>query len=74
MGYATLYLECINCGRRFTGHPHKVPSVRVDGKTEPVCRPCVTKANRERVEQGLPPLLKEIPEDAYAPYFPEEEL
>lgn len=53
MGWVFLTADCIACGRTFTCSPSKVPSVRVEGKREPVCRPCVESANRIRKENGM---------------------
>ncbi len=44
-------------------NPNKVPSIRINGRREPVCRPCVELANRERAKRGLQPF--EIAPDAY---------
>jgi len=45
--------RCICCGRHFTFHPERVPSLRVEGKREPVCRACVDKINPVRKAKGL---------------------
>jgi len=71
MGFAIMMGNCINCGQQFSFNPHKVPSVRINGKREPVCRQCIEAANPERIKRGLPPF--EIHPDAYEP-IPEEEL
>jgi len=63
MGYVLMFGCCINCGRQFIFNPNKVPSVRVNGVREPVCRSCVEWANGERKKKGLE--LFTIPPDAY---------
>ena len=71
MGYVMMSSQCINCGRLFSYNPHKVPSVRVKGVREPVCRSCIEAANTIRKERGILPL--HYHPDAYEP-LPEEEL
>lgn len=65
MGYAMAVSPCIGCGTPFMFNPNKVPSVRVAGIREPICRTCVEKANPKRRELGLAPI--EIHPDAYEP-------
>lgn len=65
MGYALAMGLCINCGRLFSFNPNSVPSIRVRGVREPVCRDCMAAANRARVANGLEPLP--ILPDAYDP-------
>lgn len=71
MGFVQLIATCVRCSRPFMCNPHKVPSVRIDGKREPICRACVEFANPIRIEKGLPPI--EILPGAYEA-LPEEEL
>lgn len=40
MGYALMWSPCVRCGRVFGFNPHKVPSIRINGEREPVCRDC----------------------------------
>lgn len=63
MGYAMMFGTCANCHLPFSFNPVKVPSVRVNGAKEPICKTCIDAANPERVKQGLPPL--EYAPDAY---------
>jgi hypothetical protein len=63
MGYAFCVGHCIACGRQFTFNPVKVPSVRVEGRREPVCASCVTKANEQRKAAGMEPHF--VHPDAY---------
>jgi len=55
MSFMSLICACINCGTMFTCNPETVPSIRVNGEREAVCRSCVEKANAERAKRGLPP-------------------
>ena len=70
MGYAFCIGACISCGRQFSFNPVRVPSVRVNGVKEPVCRDCIERANPERVKRGLPPFT--YAEDAYEPVHESE--
>ena len=63
MGYAFCMGTCLICGSAFTFNPVKVPSLKVDGIKEPICRNCIEKANKLKAEKGIP--LFEIPKDAY---------
>ena len=71
MGYVMMYGECYSCGKVFGFNPHRVPSIRIDGKRQPLCRACVEKANPLREANGLPPAV--IYDDAYDA-LPEDEL
>ncbi len=63
MGYAQAFSACVVCRRVFGYNPLRVPSVTVKGSREPICGPCVARANPVRVAQGLPPIVP-LP-DAY---------
>jgi hypothetical protein len=65
MGYMIAMGGCIICGRPFSFNPHKVPSIIVRGRREPVCRECMEMANRRREAAGVPPHA--ILPDAYEP-------
>jgi len=69
-GYAIIHGLCITCGKPISFHPHKVPSVRVGGEREPVCRTCIEKANPERIKNGLEPIT--IQDGAYGACREEE--
>ena len=56
---------CVSCRQLMTFNPNKVPSLRVEGKREPVCRTCIEAANPIRKAKGLPEI--EIHPDAYEP-------
>ena len=45
MGYAIATGTCYTCGALFNFNPVRVPSVRVDGVREPICRACIDRAN-----------------------------
>lgn len=62
MGYAFVVGECFSCGAMFTFNPNAVPSIRVNGVKEPVCRSCIESANPIRAAKGLPEI--EIRPDA----------
>ena len=62
-GYAFAMGACLRCGQPFTFNPVRVPSIRVNGQREPLCRACVDALNAERVKLGLERWV--IPDDAY---------
>lgn len=55
MGYVIVTAGCVCCSRIFGFNPHKVPSIRIKGKRQAICRPCVEAANNEREKSGLDP-------------------
>jgi hypothetical protein len=63
MGYTLAVGSCINCGRFFAFNPVKVPSIRVNGEREPICKLCILEANPLREQKGLAPITYEP--DAY---------
>ena len=63
MGYALMHSPCAKCGQIASYNPHRVPSIRIDGRRQPICQPCITEANRLRLEQGLEPIP--VATDAY---------
>jgi hypothetical protein len=54
MGYVFVMSSCYGCGRVFSFHPNKVPSVTVEGMRRPICLPCVERVNPMRAKNGLP--------------------
>lgn len=56
MGYMMAFSACAACKQPFSYNPHSVPSVRVRGVREPICRDCVDKANPQRIANGLEPI------------------
>jgi len=71
MGWAFVISKCFTCHHTFAYNPLKVPSLRIDGVREPICRGCLETANQFRVANGDPP--HPILPGAYDP-MPEEEL
>ena len=65
MGYAYCTSACFGCGRTFCYNPMRVPSIRVKGVREPICRDCVERVNPQRIKNGLPPIVPA--KDAYDP-------
>ncbi len=66
MPYMFLIAECVACGATFTCNPELVPSIRVGGKREPICRVCHARWNEiHRTSQGLAP--EEARPGAYEP-------
>ena len=65
MGYALMIGTCISCRCAFGFNPNKVPSIRVNGMREPVCKECIEAANPKRKAAGLPEFT--IHPDAYEP-------
>lgn len=61
---------CICCARPFGFNPSKVPSIRINGVREPICKGCVDQANPLRAAHGLPPI--EVHPDAYEPQSEED--
>jgi hypothetical protein len=62
-GYVLAFGQCISCKRVFGFNPILVPSIRIDGEREPICEACITKANPQRIRNGLPPVIPDP--DAY---------
>lgn len=69
--YAMLHCECIGCHQPVAVNPNFAPSLRVNGKREPLCRSCAEQINRNRVAAGMAPCP--IHPQAYEP-CPESEL
>lgn len=61
--FVAVMAHCIGCGRPFAFNPVRVPSMRVNGVREPICRECVTRINRNKVKRGEEPFA--IAPDAY---------
>lgn len=70
-GWVSVVGPCIGCGRVFSFHPNRVPSLLVRGVREPVCGACIERVNPLRVAKGLPP-VEPLP-GAYEP-APEDEV
>lgn len=65
MGYVIAMAPCLACGKVFSFNPLRVPSHRVNGMLEPVCKACMTLVNAKREAMGLEP--HPIMEGAYEP-------
>lgn len=65
MGYMFAMGNCAGCHQPFSFNPTWVPSVRVNGVKEPICRNCVLVANPKRIANGLEPI--EPHPEAYEP-------
>ena len=66
MSFILCHGRCVSCQTILAFNPEKVPSIRVHGKREPLCRACFNEWNRiHRISKGLPPV--ELHPDAYAP-------
>lgn len=57
MGYVTAMSPCIACKNVFSYNPHKVPSIRINGVREPICRECIPRINRLRAQAGTDPIV-----------------
>ena len=56
MSYAILITNCIACDTKMTCNPAYVPSLRINGKREPICKQCHAKWNEiHRISKGLEP-------------------
>jgi len=65
MGYALCHSGCAGCGQVFAYNPIRVPSIRINGVREPICKNCVERVNPQRIANGLEPIVP-LP-DAYDP-------
>jgi hypothetical protein len=72
MAFVSVIGTCYGCGKPFSFHPNKVPSIRVDGVRQPICKSCVDHVNPIRKEKGLPPIT--YPSDAYETGQDENEI
>ena len=58
MAYVLCTSECYGCKRIFSYNPIRVPSIRIKGVREPVCRDCVESViNPQRAKDGLEPFV-----------------
>ncbi len=69
-GWAIVTSACQGCSQIFSYNPHKVPSIRVEGVRQPICRNCIERASVIRVANGLDPI--ELHPEAYEPIREEE--
>ena len=55
-GWAVVYCDCVGCGASMIAHPNRCPSLRVEGKRQPICRGCFDRWNViHRTSKGLEP-------------------
>lgn len=56
--FGVLSYNCVACGAFVpNGHPDYVPSIRVNGERQPICRGCHDRWNTiHRTSKGLPPI------------------
>jgi len=65
-GYMFVIGNCIACGTLITFNPEHVPSIRVKGSREPLCRACFAKWNEiHRTSKGIEAIS--LHPDAYEP-------
>ncbi len=70
MGFCFVFSLCAACHLSFFYNPLTVPSVRINGVKEPICRGCIERVNPERIRGGLKPIRYSA--DAYEPIREEE--
>lgn len=52
MGYAMVFGPCVCCDRTFGMNPVRVPSIRINGVKEPICKDCIPRVNAMRRAKG----------------------
>ena len=56
MSFMLVHSPCAACEQLIGYNPHRVPSIRVNGTREPLCRTCFDRWNViNRTSQGLEP-------------------
>lgn len=66
MAYMFVVGSCINCKKTISFNPNYVPSIRVNGEKEPLCKNCFDGWNQiHRISKNLAPV--EIHPQAYEP-------
>jgi len=65
MGYCFAFSACAGCHQPFSYNPIKVPSIRINGIREPICKTCIDRVNPGRIRDGLKPIRYSA--DAYEP-------
>jgi hypothetical protein len=68
MGYAIMLGFCVACKQPISFNPRKVPSLKVDGIRQPICKSCADRWNVLHPENARP-----IQDGAYE-HFDENEL
>lgn len=51
------FSACAGCRQVFFYNPVRVPSIRINGVREPICRACVERVNPRRIANGLAPIV-----------------
>ncbi len=64
-GYMFVAGACFGCGQPLCFNASLVPSIRYEGRREPICRTCVDRVNPLRIENGLEPIV--VHAEAYQP-------
>ncbi len=65
MMFMCMWGYCAGCEEFISFNPDRVPSLRVEGKKEPICRNCFDRWNQiHRISKGLKP--EELNPDAYS--------
>ena len=70
MGYAIVTGSCIGCQKLFGYNPHRVPSIRIDGVRQAICRSCAGIVQDNQRRDGLD--VTEIHPEAYEPIHESE--
>jgi len=65
MGFLEVVGPCCVCQTVISCNPEFVPSVRIDGERQQVCKSCFVDWNRRRIENGLHPV--KLHPEAYKP-------
>jgi hypothetical protein len=65
MAWMIVTSPCWSCGQLFSYNADWVPSIRIDGKRQPVCEGCMRIVNEGRRQAGLEPHF--VHPDAYEP-------
>ncbi len=70
MGYAIVTGTCFGCQTFFGYNPHRVPSIRIDGERQAICRDCagIVQGNQRRSGTAV----TEIHPEAYEPVHESE--
>jgi hypothetical protein len=66
VGYYVLIVPCAACGAIFSCNPERVPSIRIRGAREAICRNCAERWNQLHPDAGnciLPGAYDPIAED-----------
>jgi hypothetical protein len=51
--YMIVMSACFGCKQVFSYNADRVPSIRINGEREPICRDCVARVNPKRAANGL---------------------